>query len=77
MRDTDDLLRRETSSLKGVYKGLCVPDQAFVTPVHTQRRGENAMTTTFELVCQKLPTFGPLAATMDEKVRDHCNTPSI
>src|SRR5215472_7600070 len=44
-----------------------MPDQALISPVRSQRRGENAMTTAFELLRQKLPAFGPLAAAMYEK----------
>jgi hypothetical protein len=68
VRNDDNLLRLEARSLKGFYEGVCMPGQSLINPVHSQCRGENAMTTAFELLCQKLPAFGPLAAAMDEKV---------
>jgi hypothetical protein len=68
VRNDDNLLRLEARSLKGFYEGVCMPSQALISPVRSQRRGENAMTTAFELLCQKLPAFGPLAAAMYEKV---------
>jgi hypothetical protein len=64
----DNLPRLEAGSLKGFYEGVGMPGQALISPVHSHRRGENAMTTAFDLLCQKLPAFGPMAAAMYEKV---------
>jgi hypothetical protein len=71
VRNDDNLLRLQARSREGFYEGVCMPDQALINAVRSHRRGEDAMTTTFELLRQKLPAFGPLAAAMYEKVRAH------
>jgi hypothetical protein len=55
-------------SLKGFYERVCMPSQALIGPVHSQRRRANVMTTALELQCRKLPAFGPLAAATYETV---------
>jgi len=68
VRNDDNLLRLEARSLKGFYERVSMPGQAQISPVHSHRGSENAMTTAFELLFQKFPAFDPLAAAVDEKV---------
>jgi hypothetical protein len=60
VRNDENFLRLEARSLKGVYEGVCMPGQALISPVHSQRRREKAMATPFELLCQKRRTPYPL-----------------
>jgi hypothetical protein len=68
VRNDDNLLRFEARSVKGFYERVSMPCQALISPVHSHRGGENAMTTAFELLFQKFPAFDTLAAAVYEKV---------
>jgi len=74
--DTYNIRLPEARQLKGLDERLGVIDQALVSPAQAQRRGEYAMTATFELLYQKLPALGPLSTAMKETVGTHCCMPS-
>src|SRR5262245_43570361 len=71
MSDADSMRRSYTRSVEGLSYGLGMPGCSFIRPAYIERRGENAMPPSLQLIGEQLPAFRSLSASVNQTVCNH------